>query len=398
MPPLLVDWLNLLLRWTHVIAAIMWIGDSFLFVWMDRALHAPTRARPGDVAGEMWMVHSGGFYEVVKRRTLAPDELPDTLHWFQWEAYTTWLSGASLLVLVYWAGARAFLLGAAGLGVGASIAISVGSLLLAVVVYEAMCHSPLVRRPAAFALVGYALIVAAAWAVTRVFSGRAAFLHVGAMLGTIMVANVAHVIIPGQRRMLADTRAGRPVDPAPGLRAKTRSMHNHYLTLPVLFTMLSNHYPAAWGHPLNWLVLALLVLVGGAAKVVMNEGRRTDWRVFAVGIAALVAVIGMTAHPGGVTAQSANPVRSQVPFVQARAIIARRCTTCHAAHPTNPSFPAPPLGVTLEDPARIHALAARIRERAVITKTMPLGNLTGMTEAERDTLGAWLAQGATIAR
>jgi uncharacterized membrane protein len=399
MPPFALEWLNLALRWTHVIAGIMWIGDSFLFMWMDRNLVPPSRPRPGAVSGELWLVHSGGFYEVVKRKALAPDEVPPRLHWFMWEAYTTWLSGFFLLGVVYYLGGAVFLVdrGVSSIGTGAAIALSLGVLLAGLVIYELLWRSPVARRPAAAALVSFLLIVGACWALTRVFSGRAAFIHVGALLGTIMAANVANHIIPAQRRMLAATRAGTPVDTTLGEEAKRRSTHNHYLTLPVLFTMLSSHFPSTYGHPQAWLVLTLLVVVGAAAKVVMNErGRSSRW-VLAAGVLALAGVVTLTARvPGAATAGPELAGAAPVPFAAARAIVERRCVSCHATRPSHPSFPEPPGGVALDDPARIRSFAPRIMERAVVTRTMPLGNLTGMTDEERLTLGAWIAQGAKV--
>jgi uncharacterized membrane protein len=399
MPTFALEWLNLVLRWIHVIAGIMWIGDSFLFMWMDRSLTAPTRTRDGAVVGELWMVHSGGFYEVVKRKYLPPNEVPASLHWFMWEAYSTWISGFFLLGVVYYFGGGVYLVdrGVSGIGVGAAIALSLGVLVAGYLVYDLLWSSPVASRPALAGAISFGLIVAAAWGLTHVFSGRAAFIHVGALLGTIMAANVGHHIIPAQRKMLAATRAGQPVDVTLGERAKRRSVHNHYLTLPVLFTMLSSHFPATYGHPLAWLVLTLLIIVGATAKYVMNfRGRSSRWMI-AAGALALVAVVTLTARtPGAVPAGPDLRGAALVPFAEARAIIERRCVTCHAAKPTNPSFPEPPSGVILEDPQRIQSLAARIMVRAVVTKTMPLGNLTGMTEDERRALGAWIVQGARI--
>lgn len=399
MPPFVLEWLNLVLRWIHVIAGIMWIGDSFLFMWMDRSLTPPTRPRDGAVVGELWMVHSGGFYEVVKRKYLAPHEVPASLHWFMWEAYTTWISGFFLLGVVYYFGGGVYLVdrGVSGIGVGAAIALSLGVLVAGYLLYDLLWNSPLASRHALAGATSFALVVAATWGLTHVFSGRAAFIHVGALLGTIMAANVGHHIIPAQRKMLAATRAGQLVDVTLGERAKRRSIHNHYLTLPVLFTMLSSHFPATYGHPLAWLVLTLLIIVGATAKYVMNfRGRSSRWMI-AAGALALVAVVALTARtPGAAPAGPDLRAAAPVPFAEARAIIERRCVTCHAAKPTNPSFPEPPSGVILEDPRRIQNLAERIMVRAVVTKTMPLGNLTGMTEEERRALGAWIAQGAKI--
>ena len=397
MPQLAIDWLHLLLRWLHVVAAIMWIGDSFLFMWMDSNLSPPSRPRTGAVAGELWMVHSGGFYEVVKRRFLAPDELPQTLYWFKWQAYGTWITGFLLVGIVYYFGGGIFLVDRTGphLGTAAAIAASLAVLFGGWLVYDALWSSPLARRPGVAIAISCALLGGVAFGLTRLFSGRAAFLHFGAMLGTIMAANVWRRIIPAQDQMLAATRAGTPVDVSLGARAKQRSTHNHYLTLPVLFTMLSNHFPMTYGHPLNWLLLILLTILGASIKYVMNfRLARSRW-IPAAGIASLLALIALTARPAAraSTTASGGP---QVPFAAAQAIVERRCLTCHSEHPTNPSFPEPPSGIKLDSPERMRALAPRIQVRAVETKTMPLGNLTGMTDAERDSLGAWIAQGARL--
>jgi uncharacterized membrane protein len=297
-------------------------------------------------------------------------------------------------------GGGVFLLdqGHAHLPVPGAIALSLGLLAAGWLVYDTLWRSPLGSRPALAATLSFALIVATAIGLTRVFSGRAAFLQLGAMLGTIMAANVWRGIIPAQRQMLAATRAGETVEVSLGVRAKQRSIHNHYLTLPVLFTMLSNHFPSAYGNPLNWLVLVLLVIVGAAVKHVMSfRAKSNRWAVLA-GAGALAAVVALTVRvpvPGaGAMGLAANA--PPVSFETTHAIIERRCITCHATHPSNPSFPEPPAGVVLEDPARIRSLAPRILVRAVVTKTMPLGNLTGMTEGERDTLRAWIAQGARV--
>jgi uncharacterized membrane protein len=345
------------------------------------------------------MVHSGGFYEVVKRRVLAPGEMPRTLHWFKWEAYTTWITGLLLLGIVYYFSGGVYLVdrSISGLGLGAAIGTSLALLVAGWAVYDALWRSPLATRPALAAWTGLALLVATAYALTRIYPGRAAFIHLGAMLGTIMAANVWRVIIPAQRAMVAATRAGQPADAALGVKAKQRSTHNHYLTLPVLFMMLSNHFPSTYGSRHAWLVLVLLVIAAAALKYVMNYRARSNPWIALAGTAALVAAVTLTARssPG---ARAAGDYRNAAPvgFAEVRAIIERRCLTCHATHPSNPSFPQPPSGIVLEDPRRIQSLAPRIQVRAVETRTMPLGNLTGMTDGERATLGAWIAQGARI--
>jgi uncharacterized membrane protein/cytochrome c551/c552 len=368
MSPAVQEWLNLAVRWAHVIAAIMWIGDSFLFMWLDSQLRKPERPREGDVVGELWMAHSGGFYEVVKRKSL--DALPPQLHWFKWESYTTWITGFLLLIVVYYMGGRAMMVDASSsLSHEAAIGISLGLLAGTVVVYDLLCRTPLVKDGRVFGVVGLAIMVGAAYGISRYFTPRAAFLQVGAMLGTLMASNVFFRIIPAQKHMLAATREGRPVDTSYGMRAKQRSTHNHYLTLPVLFTMLSNHFPGMYGHEHP------VVLVGTAA--------------------ALVAVAVMTS-PKVMAIDPAYASGAKVSFATAQMIVQTRCVTCHADKPTNLSFLAAPSGVMLDTPERIAAYAPRIFARAVQTKTMPLGNMTFITDEERKLLGAWIAQGADI--
>ena len=396
--PLLLEWLGALVRAVHVLAAILWIGDSFLFMWMDSSLEQPRRPEPSptgvpsNVVGELWMVHSGGFYEVVKRRSLTPAELPPNLYWFKWQSYSTWISGAFLLAIVYWLGGGAVLVDSGALlSRGAAIAVSAATLVLGWLVYDGACRSPLRKHPALLAAllaIGFAAVV---FGLTRVFGARASWLLAGALLGTVMAANVWRVIIPGQARMLRQTRAGEPVDTAPGVLAKERSTHNHYLTFPVLFLMLSPHFPAGYGHPLGWLVLLLVCGAGVALKYVMNARARSDWRAVTAGVAAFVAAVVLTLRPGVGGATSGPTLAITVPDAQAFAIVERRCVTCHAQHPSNPAFPEAPSGIMLDTPERLRALGPRVQVRAVETKTMPLGNLTGMTQAERDTLGAWLA-------
>jgi len=299
--------------------------------------------------------------------------------------------------VIYYAGSGVYLVdqGASSLGTVQAIALSLALLIGAWLVYDGLWSSPLGKRPALAATISFALLVGAAFGLTRVFPGRAAYIHFGAMLGTIMAANVWRRIIPAQNQMLAATRAGGVVDVSLGQRAKTRSIHNHYMTLPVLFTMLSNHFASTYGHPLNWLVLLLIAIFGAAAKYVMNFRASSNRWIAASGAAALIGVVTLTARaPRSAGAGMDFSGSPPVAFATARAIIDRRCITCHSAHPSNPSFPQPPNGIILEEPRRIHGLADRIMVRAVTTKTMPLANLTGMTEEERRTLGAWIAQGA----
>ena len=391
MPPIVGEWLNVFLRWAHVVAAIMWIGDSFLFMWMDASLSPPAAGRAGTVTGELWMTHSGGFYEVLKHKSLR--ELPARLFWFKWQSYMTWISGVLLLIVVFGLGSRAQLLdGSSTLPHGAGLALALALLPLAVGVYELLMRSPVARSPRALGALAIVAVAALSYGLMQVYTPRAAFLLVGAMLGTIMTANVFLVIIPGQGRMLAATRAGTEVDTSHGVRAKQRSIHNHYLTFPVLFTMLAGHFPSLFGHPWAWVVLTLLFIGGAGLKAIMNFRTRTSRWVVAGTLASLAAAAAMTAPPGDSAPVRALAAHTPVPVEQARAIVQMRCVTCHAARPSNAAFTAPPNGVMLESPEQMAAWSERIIVRVVETQTMPLGNLTGMTDGERATLGAWAYQ------
>jgi uncharacterized membrane protein len=393
----LEQWLNLALRWAHVITGIAWIGTSFYFNWLNSRLAPPPPARrePG-VAGELWSVHGGGFYRVVKY-TVAPGELPRTLHWFKWEAYATWLTGFALLVLIYYLGAASFLVRpeTAAFGPRAAIAVGVGSLAAAWLVYDALCRSPLGARPLALGATLFVLATALAWGLAQLLSPRAAYLHVGAAIGTIMAANVLMVIIPAQRDMVAGLTAGRTPDATRGKQAALRSLHNNYLTLPVLFIMVSSHYPATYGHRLNWAILAGLAVIGVATRHwfnLRNQGRKNLWMLPGAALA-LVALALVTAPRSGPAVSS---VGNQVSFADVRLIVARRCAGCHSSAPTTPGIPAAPLGVLLDTPDEIRTNAPRILAVAVDAQTMPLGNLTGMTPEEREVVGRWIRAGALL--
>jgi len=392
----LEQWLNLALRWAHVITGIAWIGTSFYFNWLNSRLAPPPPARgePG-VAGELWAVHGGGFYRVVKY-TVAPRELPRTLHWFKWEAYATWLTGFALLVLVYYLGAASFLVDPqARLSPGAAVAVGLATLIVSWLVYDALCRSPLGARPLALAATLFVLATALAWGLAQLLSPRAAYLHVGAAIGTIMAANVLMVIIPAQREMVAALTAGRPPDAARGQQGALRSLHNNYLTPPVLFIMVSSHYPATYGHTLNWAILAGLAVIGVATRHwfnLRNQGRRNVWILPAAALS-LVALALVTAPRSGPALSS---VGSQVSFADVRLIVARRCAPCHSSAPTMGGLREAPKGVALDAPEQIRVSAPRILLFAVETQTMPLGNVTGMTPEERDLLGRWIRAGALL--
>jgi len=393
--PTVTDWLNLLIRWLHVIAAMAWIGASFYFVLLDQSLEAPTKVedlRDG-VGGELWEVHGGGFYH-VKKYKVAPPVLPEHLAWFKWEAYTTWLSGFGLMVVLYYFNASAYLIdpSVADLTSWEAVGISIGLLIAAWVVYDVLCRVLASHGTVLWALL-LAFTAASAWGCMQLFQPRAAFLQVGAMLGTIMAGNVFFNIIPAHWELIHAKRAGRDPDPTPGLVAKQRSVHNNYFTLPVLFTMIAGHFAFTYGAGHAWLVLLVVMFVGALARLFFNlrHQGRTLWVIPAVGVAILV-VLAVAIRPDG-SSSSGAPVG----FAEVAPVIAQRCAACHALSPTQVGFSSPPAGVLLETPAQIAARAADI-ERVVSTRAMPLGNITGMTSEERALVVAWIAQGASTKR
>ncbi len=394
-----LDWLNLVIRWSHLIAGISWIGASLYFVWLDNHLKPPAAAGDAQngVLGELWSVHGGGFYHNQKFLT-GPKREPLThdLHWFKWEAYTTWLSGIALLAVVYWADAGTMLIDTSvrALTPAAAIAISIGTLVIGWFVYDALCRG-LGQRPRVLAAVVCGFILVADYALFHVFGARAAYLHVGAMIGTIMVANVFFVIIPGQRAMLAQIRAGIDPDPTPGLRGKIRSVHNTYFTFPVLFIMISNHFPLAYANSMGWLVLAAISVAGVLVRhffVLADKARYVP----ALPVAAAILLFATAFAVAPRDARATAGTSSSVTFASVAPIVAQRCAVCHAAHPTQPGFAAAPEGVLLDTPEHIAANAPRIYAQAVASHAMPIGNITGITDRERAALGAWISAGAPL--
>jgi uncharacterized membrane protein len=400
--PYVLDWLNLLARWAHLIAGISWIGASFYFVWLDDSLTAPEN--PDDVrrgmSGELWAVHGGGFYHNQKFLTGPRGEpLTESLHWFKWEAYSTWFTGMLMLAIVYWAGASTFLIDKSVLDLTppAAIAISIGTLVAGWLGYDVLCRV-FEGRPALLWTAVGAFLLFADWGLFHMFGGRAAYIHVGSIIGTIMVANVFFVIIPGQRRMLAQIRAGQQPDPRPGQLGKTRSVHNTYLTLPVLFIMISNHYPMTYGSSAGWIVLAFISAAGVLVRrffVVSHKHRYVVGLPVAAALLLLAVAFALAPRaPSGPPIVVLHVVRPQ--YAKVAPIIEQRCEACHAEQPTQPGFAAAPAGVLLDTPENVRANAQRIYAAAVASHAMPLGNLTHMTDAERAQLGAWIRAGANI--
>jgi uncharacterized membrane protein len=378
-----LEWLTLLARWAHIVVGIAWIGASFYFIWLDDHLEA---AKDPAFAGELYAIHGGGFYRAQKYR-LAPSELPKTLHWFKWEAYWTWITGFVLLVLVYYISADVYLIDSAvmKLSPGAAIGTGLASMVIGLAVYEGLCRSPLGRNELALSSVLVLLLALTAWGLTQIFSGRGAFIHLGAILGTIMAANVAHVIIPGQRELVRAKQEGREPNPKHALAGKQRSVHNTYFTLPVIFTMISGHHAMAFGHRWSWLVLIAMAVAGALIRlwfVARHKGPAPAWTLV-VGLFLIAVVVAALAPKQQTAAVAVN-------FFEVKQVLDLRCLSCHAEKPSFQGLSEAPKGVKLDTPERIQAQRLQIHQQTVLSKAMPPGNLTGMTEDERALLDRWV--------
>ena len=376
----ILEWLNLLLRWAHLVVGIAWIGSSFYFVWLDLNLNVPPRDPEDEgVGGDLWAVHGGGFYHAQKYK-VAPGELPEPLHWFKWEAYATWLTGFALLVLMYYVNADIYLVDKAVADItgGMAVWISLGFILASWIIYDLLCRTG--WDDVWIGLAGFLFLVAAIYFISHLFSGRGAYIQIGSMLGTIMVANVLMVIIPGQRELVQAKQRGEEPDPLPGIRANQRSVHNNYLTLPVLFVMLSHHYPMTYGHEYGWLLLIAIFSAGVLIRHffnLRNQGRAAPVLVvialLILILAAFIAAPKSRAIPDREAATpSAQPVEP-VSFSQLQHVIVQRCNTCHSAEPDHPTAPVAPNGVMFDTPEQINQWAQRIHDRTVSNRTMPPG-------------------------
>jgi uncharacterized membrane protein len=393
-----LEWLNLLVRWLHIITGIAWIGASFYFVWLDNSIRPPA---PGSdlekkgVSGELWAVHGGGFYNPQKY-LVAPAELPKDLHWFKWEAYSTWLTGFALLFIVYYFNAQAMMVDkeVADLTSMQAVGIGLGSLLVGWTVYDLLCRTPLGKHDLAFGAVIFGFLTLSAYVLSHYLSGRAAFIHVGAMIGTMMVGNVLMLIIPGQRKLVAAMLKGEKPDPVHGIKAKQRSVHNNYFTLPVLFIMISNHYAMTYRHEHAWAILAGIMLAGVLIRHFFNlrHKERVEWKYPIAGVAVLAAV-AVAIAPKAPAAPAAG-VDNKAQFAKVQSIIQARCVQCHADKPTQPGFATAPAGVALHSSQLIAQNAPRIYQQTVQLKAMPIANLTNMTDEERAVVGAWFESGA----
>src|SRR3984893_16278854 len=386
---------NLVVRWLHVVAGIAWIGSSFYFIHLDLSLK-PRFGLPQGVQGDAWQVHGGGFYHMLKY-LVAPARMPDELTWFKWDAYATWLSGFALLVVVYYLGAELYLIDNSVLDLAAptAAAIAFGSLVIAWLMYEALCRSPLGRHEVALALVGYVFLVGLTYGFTHVFSGRGALTQIGALIGTIMVANVFLIIIPNQKKIVAALLAGKEPDPALGEEGKQRSVHNNYLTLPVVLLMISNHYPLIFATRFNWLIVAIVLAIGPVIRHFFNsrhEGKGSPWWTWGVAAAGMIAVAWLSAAGPRQGSMLAQP--QSINVAEVHDIILSRCSLCHINEPVWPGISAAPKDVLLDGPEDIRRRAHLIEINAVRSSAMPPGNITQITDRERQIIGAWIAAGA----
>jgi uncharacterized membrane protein len=389
---ILTEWVSLILRWLHVVAAIGWIGSSFYFIHLDLSLQ-PSRDLPEGVHGEAWQVHGGGFYRIMKY-LVAPAKMPDELTWFKWEAYTTWLSGFALMVVVYYLDAELFLVDKANFDLTPLQAglFSLGSLALAWLLYEGACRSGLARHELPFALGGYLFLVGLTYAFTHVLSGRGAFNQIGAIVGTIMVANVFALIIPNQKKIVAALLSGQSPDPELGKQSKQRSVHNNYLTLPVIVLMISNHYPLLFATRYNWLIVAIVLALGPIIRHFFNErhaGRKSPWWVWGVAGAGMIA-IGLLSAAGPRDIKTGS-LSQPATFANIEEIVQSRCSMCHAAEPVWAGIVTAPKAVLLDEPDHIRRNARLIGRNAAWSSAMPPGNVTEITGEERARIAAWLA-------
>ncbi|MBO6775239.1 MAG: urate hydroxylase PuuD [Marinibacterium sp.] len=394
------DWLEFAVRWLHVITAMAWIGSSFYFIALDLGLN---RNIPGPADGEEWQVHGGGFYHIQKY-LVAPNQMPEHLTWFKWESYTTWLSGAALLMIVYWAGGQIYMLDAekADLALWHGILISAASLTIGWIVYDFLCKSPLGEHPTMLMLLLFVLLVAMGWGYNQIFTGRAMMLHLGAFTATIMTANVFFIIMPNQRIVVADLKAGHKPDAKYGKIAKLRSTHNNYLTLPVIFLMLSNHYPLAFATEYNWIIAALVFLMGVTIRHYFNsmharKGQPSwTWAVTAILFLIIAWLSTATIYEPLDDEAAAKPLTAYEQrfaaadgFEEVHDIMLGRCSMCHAREPVWEGILWAPKGVLLETEADIARNAKSIYLQAGLSHAMPPANVTYMEPEDRQAVVKW---------
>ena len=393
MDPYINEWLNLVIRFAHLITGIAWIGASFYFVWLDNHLETPPQEKADKgIGGDLWAIHGGGFYEVAKYK-LAPPKIPETLHWFKWEAYTTWITGFLLLTLMFYVGAESYLIDkrVADLSQMQAILLGVGSIVVGVGIYEFLVRTKLRNHGLILGLILLVVATALSYGLTQIFSARGAYTHMGAIIGTIMAGNVFFGIMPSQRALVKAVEEGEAPDPAYGLNAKVRSTHNTYTTLPIIFIMISNHYPMTFNHSANWLVLMVIILITAAVRqyfVLRHFGKQKPLILVASVVATVVLAVAIAPRSVELSAAQQQQVVTNVEVTQ---IIEQRCGTCHAETPTDDIFTIAPAGIVFSDIDTIKQWGPRIQARVIDAKDMPFMNKTAMTDDERMRLAIWLA-------
>ena len=395
--PLILDWLDLVVRWIHIIVGIAWIGTSFYFNWLDSRLDREIDNE--NIEGELWSVHSGGFYHINKLKG-PPTNFPKELHWFKWEAYTTWISGFVLLIIIYYLNAEGIMIdkNINDINSFTAIIISLIFLLGSWFLYDFLCKSIIINNTVFFTLTCLFLSILASYILTNIFGSRAAYIHVGACLGTIMAANVFRVIIPSQKNMVDAALTNEKPDLQKGIDAKIRSIHNNYITLPVLFIMISSHFPFTYGHKFNWLILALISIIGATVRHYFNLRNKKQHKVWILPLAALgmICLMIYVSIPKIIKNEQRTSLDNQVSFQEINNIIMYRCGVCHASNPTFEGFEDPPLGIIFDTPEDIMKNINKIKAQTINSDIMPPGNLTGMTENERNKIRSWIELGANI--
>jgi len=395
--PFLLDWLDLIVRWIHIIVGIAWIGTSFYFNWLDSRLDREINNE--NIEGELWSVHSGGFYHINKLKG-PPKVFPKELHWFKWEAYTTWISGFVLLIIIYYLNAEGMMIdkNVNDLSPFNAIVISLIFLLGSWLIYDFLCKSILINNTILFSLACLFIAILASYFLTKIFGSRAAYVHVGACLGTIMAANVFRIIIPSQKNMVDAALTNEKPDLQKGINAKIRSIHNNYITLPVLFIMMSSHFPFTYGHKYNWLILALISIIGASVRHYFNLRNKKQYKVWILPLAALGMIFLMlyVSSPKINQINQINNINEEILFHEINNIIKYRCVVCHSKNPTFEGFEDPPLGIIFDTSEDISKNIGKIKAQVIDSDIMPPGNLTGMTESERNKINLWIHQGANI--
>ncbi|SFC68694.1 urate hydroxylase PuuD [Pseudoalteromonas denitrificans] len=401
MSPYVTEWVNLILRFTHVITGIAWIGASFYFVWLDNHLEKPPSWKSDKgIGGDLWAIHGGGFYEIAKYKH-APEKMPELLHWFKWEAYSTWLTGFVLLSLMFYVGADIYLIdpSIAQLSQMQAITIGLSVIVGGWVVYDVLCRTKLANHSLILGIILMALITGLSYILSETFSARGAFMHIGAVIGTVMAGNVFFTIMPSQRALVTSVAQGEPVDPSWGAKAKLRSTHNTYATLPLVFIMISNHYPMIFNHEYNWLVLMVIFVITGAIRqyfVAKHKGNQNSLVLVAAVISGISLAIFIAPNTT-ISKLERQDLKSQtVDLQKIKSIITHRCTSCHSSSPTDDVFTVAQGGVMFDNLSQMSRWAPRIQARAIEAKDMPFMNKTNIEDSERNYIALWIALGAPV--